>query len=176
MDWIPFPISFFLGVFAAAACFAKMEIQIEGSGGWARDLPTWRVDNPLLQRLFPGRPLTGYHFWILLFICVVAHLPFAFGLRWTWSRELLSIAFVLFFWVTEDFLWFVLNPHFGIRKFRPQFIPWHRSTWWWIAPRDYWIALTIAFGIMCYLAWRAPEDPGPMYAMAPQTSSMPQTP
>jgi hypothetical protein len=135
---------YFFGVLAAAACFALIEIQIEGKDGWARNLPTWRVSHPLLNWLFPDRPLTGYHFWILVFIAIVAHLPFALGLPWSIYAELRAIAFVLFFWVFEDFLWFVLNPHFGIRRFRPQYIAWHRRNWWWLAPRDYWIALVLA--------------------------------
>lgn len=148
-------ICYFAGVLAAAACFALIEIQIEGPAGWAANLPTWRLKNSWLARLFPGRPLTGYHLWILVFIVVVAHLPFAFGLPLTWQTELRAIAFILLFWVAEDFLWFVLNPHFGIRRFRPQHIPWHRQAWWWIAPRDYWIALTV--GIALYVLSRPTE-------------------
>jgi len=135
---------FFFGVLAAAASFALVEIQIEGAAGWAANLPTWRIRNRWLEKLFPGRPLTGYHLWSLAFIAVVAHLPFAFGLPWTWGGQFKAIAFILFFWVAEDFLWFVLNPHFGLKRFRPQFIAWHKAAWWWIAPRDYWIATAIA--------------------------------
>lgn len=141
---------YFGGIVAAAACFALMEIQIEGPAGWAQNLPTWRMNiknerlRQWLNLLFPGRPLTGYHISILIFIAIVAHLPFAFGLPWTWAGELRSIAFCLFFWIVEDFLWFVFNPHYGIQRFRPQFIAWHQKAWWWIAPRDYWLGLFIA--------------------------------
>ena len=135
---------YFIGVLAAAGCFALIEIQIEGPAGWAANLPTWRLRNRWLNRLFPGRPLTGYHLWIVVFIALVAHLPYAFGLPWTWRGELRAVAFILFFWVLEDFLWFVLNPHFGLRRFRPRHIAWHRESWWWIAPRDYWIGLILA--------------------------------
>lgn len=135
---------YFIGVLAAAGCFALIEIQIEGPAGWAANLPTWRLRNRWLNRLFPGRPLTGYHLWIVVFIALVAHLPYAFGLPWTWRGELRAVAFILFFWVLEDFLWFVLNPHFGVRRFRRQNISWHRESWWWLAPRDYWIGLILA--------------------------------
>lgn len=150
-----FDVLYFAGIVAAAACFALFEIQIEGPAGWARDLPTWRLRSPWFNRLFPGRPLTGYHLWVLVFMAVVAHLPFAFGLPWTWRGEMRSLAFLLFFWVLEDFLWFVLNPHFGLRRFRPQHIEWHRHAWWWIAPRDYWIALIV--GIALYIGSRHSE-------------------
>jgi hypothetical protein len=156
-------ILFFGGVLAAAACLALIEIQIEGPAGWAANLPTWRVQNRWLSWLFPGRPLTGYHLWLLAFSCVVAHLPFAFGMPWTWAFEMRSVAFLLFFWVVEDFLWFIFNPHYGIRRFRPQHIAWHRQSWWWVAPRDYWIA--IALGVLLYVASRPERQT--LIAMAP---------
>src|SRR5262245_178201 len=143
---------FFSGLVAAAACLAMIEIQIEGAAGWAQNLPTWRVENGWLARLFPGRPLTGYHLWLLVFVLLVAHLPFAFGLPWTLRFESRALAFVFLFWVVEDFLWFALNPAFGIRRFRKEHIAWHRQAWWWIAPRDYWIATAI--GIALYLGSR----------------------
>ncbi|TWT44647.1 hypothetical protein RAS1_10620 [Phycisphaerae bacterium RAS1] len=147
---------YFMGLLAAAASFALFEIQVEGPAGWAANLPTWRVKNRWWERFFPGRPLTGYHFWTLAFIAVVAHLPFAFNLPWTWRGELRSVAFILFFWVVEDFLWFVLNPHYGLRRFRPELIAWHQKTWWWVAPRDYWVATAIAVAL--YVVSRQPPQ------------------
>lgn len=135
---------FFSALAVTAAVFALVEIQIEGRDGWAAKLPTWKLSTRWLNRLFPGRPLTGYHFYVVIFIALVAHLPFALGLPWTRYGQLRALSFILFFWVAEDFLWFVLNPHFGLRRFRPQNIGWHRQSWWWLAPRDYWIATTIA--------------------------------
>ncbi len=147
---------YFFGLIAAAACFALIEIQVEGPAGWARNLPTWRIETRWLSRMFPGRPLTGYHLWALMFMVVVAHLGFAFGLPWTWRGELRAIAFLLLFWVVEDFLWFALNPHYGLRRFRPRYIEWHRGSWWWIAPRDYWVAL--ALGATLYIVGRRPPE------------------
>ena len=34
-----------LFVLLTSAAFAQLEIQIEGNAGWARGLPTWRVEN-----------------------------------------------------------------------------------------------------------------------------------
>lgn len=39
---------------------AHLEIQIEGSHGWAEKLPTWRWDSRAVRRWF-GKPVTGYH-------------------------------------------------------------------------------------------------------------------
>lgn len=160
MDAVGAHISFFIGLFSAAAAFALIEIQIEGPNGWAANLPTWRIDANgrwgWLLRLFPGRPLTGYHLWMLVFMGIVAHLPFAFGLPWTAAGEMRAVAFFLLFWVAEDFLWFLLNPHFGLRRFRPEHIPWHRRAWWWIAPRDYWVASAVGIALY-YMSCRSDE-------------------
>ena len=51
----------------------------------------------------------------------------------------------MLFWITEDFLWFVLNPAFGPAKFSPANVPWHR---YWIAgavPVDYLVAPLAGF-------------------------------
>jgi len=41
------------------------------------------------------------------------------------------------FWIIEDWLWFVMNPAYGLVRFSPRFVPWHKS---WIGPMptDYW--------------------------------------
>lgn len=153
-----YDLLFFSGLLCAAICFALLEIQIEGPNGWAANLPTWRLKDSWLNRLFPGRPLTGYHLWMLVFIAIVAHLPFTFGLPWTWRGELKAAAFILIFWVVEDFAWFVFNPHYGLRRFRPEHITWHRQAWWWIAPRDYWVATFV--GVVLYYIAR--QEPPPM--------------
>jgi hypothetical protein len=44
----------------------------------------------------------------------------------------------MLFWVSEDFLWFVLNPAFGLRRFAKTHAGWHRH-WWLGAPIEYWI-------------------------------------
>ncbi len=149
-------VLFFAAIVAMAACFSLIEIQIEGPNGWASNLPTWRLKNKWLDRFFPGRPITGYHLWTLIFIAMVAHLPFAFQVPWTWQAEGRSIAFILFFWVAEDFFWFLLNPHYGLRRFRARDIEWHRGSWWWVAPRDYWVALILG-GVLYGMSRHEPE-------------------
>jgi hypothetical protein len=132
---------FFGAVLAAAAAFALLEIQIEGGeGGWASNLPTWRIENRWTRLFFSSRPLTGYHLWVHAWVLVMAHLPFALGFAAPTLRgEARIAAFLIFFWIAEDFLWFVFNPAFGVRRFTREHIWWHAPTWWWIAPRDYWV-------------------------------------
>ena len=131
----------------AAAFFALLEIQIEGEEGWAGGLPTWRIEGRWPRRLLGGRALTGYHLYAHLVVLTLAHSAYAVGLPVSWSAEARIAGFVVLFWIAEDFLWFLFNPAFGLRRFRPEHIPWHRHSWWWIMPREYWIGLPIGLAL-----------------------------
>lgn len=116
---------------------AEMEIQIEGKNGWANKLPTWRVNNKVtLFILGPYHPLTGYHFFLSLLVMLFFHFPFFIGLPWTLSFELKILASFFFFWMVEDFLWFIFNRNFGLSKFKKGEIPWH-TRWLFGIPYSY---------------------------------------
>lgn len=121
-----------------AIFFAQVEIQIEGQDGWAANLPTWRIENHWLLNIFwGGRPMTGYHAWAFPFILLIFHLPlFVLG-QFSWKLEMRILGSLFLFWIVEDFLWFVLNKGFGIRKFHKKHIPWHKR-WFLFLPCDYW--------------------------------------
>jgi hypothetical protein len=105
----------------AAVLFALLEIQIEGPHGWAASLPTWRVDNRWTRLFYSSKPLTGYHLYTQLFALALVHLPFALRMApLTWRMEARVLSFFILFWVLEDFLWFLLNPAFGLKRFRPE--------------------------------------------------------
>ena len=145
---------FFGTVAVAAALFALLEIQIEGSAGWAAELPTWRVENRWTRLLLGARPLTGYHLYVHLFVLLLVHLPFLLHLApWSWAAELRVIAFLILFWVAEDFLWFVLNPAWGVSRFRREEVWWYAEGWWGLMPRDYWIATPV--GVVLYFLSRS---------------------
>lgn len=130
-----------------AIFFAEVEIQIEGAAGWAANLPTWRIQKHWLLNIFwGGRPMTGYHAWVFPFIALFFHLPAIFNGQWSWRIEARLIACIMLFWVAEDFLWFVLNPAYGVAKFKPQYVPWHIH-WTGFAPTDYWTMGAIALGL-----------------------------
>jgi hypothetical protein len=117
--------------------FAKVEIQIEGKDGWAAQLPTWRVEKHwLLDLLWGGRPMTGYHAWIFPFMLLICHLGFFITGVWTWKLELRAFAVSIIFWIVEDFFWFVFNPAYGIKAFRKDRVPWH-PRWLCGVPADY---------------------------------------
>lgn len=133
--------------------FAKVEIQIEGSDGWAANLPTWRIEKHwLLDICFGGRPLTGYHAWCLPFVLLMFHFPAAISGSWSWALEARAIAAFMLFWIIEDLLWFLLNPAWGWRRFNPIEVRWHKH-WLLGLPTDYW-TFTLASAILLWLGYR----------------------
>ena len=140
----------FVGVLAFF--FAKVEIHIEGDAGWAANLPTWRVEKHWLLDIFwGGRAMTGYHAWMMSFILLFFHLPIVLAWQWSWQLEARILASMMVFWIVEDFLWFIVNPAFGWKRFHQKHVPWHKH---WIcgAPADYWIFIGIS-GLL--FAWSA---------------------
>ena len=134
---------------------ANLEIQIEGGEGWAKNLPTWRIEKHwLLDVFFGGRAMTGYHFWMLSFVFVLFHIGILFAAEWSWLLEVRVIGGYILMWAAEDFMWFVFNPKFGIRKFKKEHIPWHPN---WIAglPVEYWVFAPLCLLLIrySYLGW-----------------------
>lgn len=133
---------YLLFILLAAFVWAKLEIEIEGRDGWASRLPTWRVEKHLLLDWFyGGRPLTGYHLWAYALIFLFFHMPFFWSGSWSGRTELHALGGYVLFWVLEDFLWFLLNPHYGWKRFRPEHIWWHKR-WALGLPLDYWVFTT----------------------------------
>jgi hypothetical protein len=134
MDWLT--LKMFLFSLLIAFIVAKLEIEIEGSDGWAKNLPTWKLHNKWTRVFLGKQPLTGYHLWLVLTIVASLHFPFVLGYPWSLSLEFKMIAL---FWVAviaEDFLWFVLNPAFGFKKFNKTYAIWHQE-WVGIFPMLY---------------------------------------
>ena len=130
--------------------FAMTEIQIEGAHGWAASLPTWRIEkHPLLDIFWGGRPMTGYHAWVFPFMALAFHLPMVMLGRFSWRLEARCLGSLMLFWIIEDFLWFVCNPAFGLARFTPSFIPWHKH-WLCGMPTDY---ITFTLVGLALLAW-----------------------
>lgn len=131
-----------------ATVFAKIEIHIEGDAGWAAKLPTWRIEKHwLLDVFWGGRPLTGYHAWVFGFMFLVFHLPLVLFQHFSWWMEARIMGSLCVFWITEDFLWFVLNPAYGFRRFRPADVPWHLR-WLLGVPVDYWVFGVVAAALL----------------------------
>jgi hypothetical protein len=124
---------------------AYLEVQIEGPNGWASALPTWRSFDPRLTWLAGGRPLTGYHVALNGLLLLALHWPAMFE-RWTLvdeSRVLASFAVMAFVW---DFLWFVLNPSFGLQRYDAAHVWWFRH-WLFGVPADYWVGASASVAL-----------------------------
>ena len=142
MNW---PFLFFVVV--AAFLFAKIEIEIEGRHGWAENLPTWRVEHHfLLDWFFGGRSLTAItpeRSSSSCFCSICRSSGQEDGVSPFLIAELHVFWGYLLFWVLEDMLWFVLNPHYGWKKFTKENVPWHKR-WALGVPADYWAAGALA--------------------------------
>ena len=62
----------------------------------------------------------------------------------------------MLFWIIEDFLWFILNPAFGINNFSPDKVLWHKH-WFLGIPADYW-NFTIVAAILMWLSYAKLEN------------------
>lgn len=130
-----------------AVILALWEIQIEGKDGWAANSPGWRIEKGWIMKLTGGRPFTGYHLFMTIFLIAIVHLP-VFFLNWSWQLEFALIGFYIGMVMLEDFFWFAFNPYYGVKSFRKGKIWWHKR-WWGPLPDFYWILIIIA-GLLIY--------------------------
>lgn len=135
---------YFLSILLAA-----LEIEIEGKYGWAYKLPTWYRKNSFVARLYGlttgGKPLTGYFTFMFIFLLSVFHAQFFMGKEWTLANELSVLAIFFLICPYWDFLWFILNPHYGIKRFQKKYIWWHAgSPWICHVPLDYFLGVAIS--------------------------------
>ena len=128
---------------------AGIEVEIEGGYGWAERLPTWYLRRGRVGRVYGAvmgrRPLTGYHVFAFAIPLLILHLPFVSGVDWTLSGELATLAVYFALAVVWDYLWFVLNPAYTVRRFVRGSVWWFSVPWIWRFPLDYYsgIALSI---------------------------------
>jgi hypothetical protein len=120
-------------------------VQIEGPNGWAKNLPTWRVQPSWLKPLLGARPLTGYHLALNILLILFLHLPQVMS-GWSFAREILILMLFFYLTATWDYLWFILNPHYGLQRHRAGEVWWFRH-WFAGFPLDYYYAVVVGFGI-----------------------------
>jgi hypothetical protein len=137
-------------LFLWAFGLAGIEIEIEGGVGWAERLPTWYLKRGLTGRIYGvvmgQRPLTGYHVYAFTIPMLILHLPYVMGVDWTVAAELRTIATYFVLAVIWDYLWFVLNPAYTVRRFRRGNVWWFEVPWIWRFPLDY--PLGVGFSIV----------------------------
>ena len=137
-----------LYLYLLALVLAFLEVQVEGQHGWAAQLPTWRPHEHrwyarAYRKFMGGKEMTGYHVAVFLFSFLMLHLPYVWGLRWHLAGELQTLSLFFLFIGVWVFLWFVINPHFGIRKLSAGHISWHK-TWVLGLPIDYYVSLILS--------------------------------
>ena len=69
-------------------------------------------------------------------------------MRWDIRTEVIILSAYTLIVALEDFLWFVFNPYYGLKKFNKKHIPWHED-WFGPIPLQYvyvivlWITLFV---------------------------------
>lgn len=129
-----------------AIIHAKMELMSEGKMGWGLKFPCWRINNALIHLLI-GKELTGYHFYMCVMFLLLFHSPYLF-IKFTFKQELTILGLYFWYWIFEDFFWFIESKNYGLRNFKPGRIYWHRR-WWFILPVSYWISGIIGGLLLC---------------------------
>lgn len=154
-------------LFAWAFCLAGIEIEVEGGYGWAERLPTWFLRRGIVGRAYGvvmgHRPLTGYHVFAFAIPVIVLHFPFVMGAEWTLAGELRALATFFVIAVVWDYLWFVLNPAYTVRRFRRGAVWWFEVPWIWRFPLDYYSGVGLSILLAAAAAWHA-DDSSPLVA------------
>jgi len=145
MFWPGFIVYFLI----LAVFYAKLEIAIEGKFGYAEKLPCkkWQLKGALKRIVGDRKYLAEYHIWMMAVLLLFFHLPLWFTGWSFWRIELFVLGLFIIFLVLEDFLWFLLNPHYGLKKFKKGQVWWHPK-WFWGVPSFYWTAIPIGAGMI----------------------------
>lgn len=130
-----------LGLFIFCVVLAALEVQIEGKAGWAANLPAWKPSHSiwyarLYRKVMSGKDLDGYHILVSALVLIFLHYPYFTGKVWSLSSELVTMSFFFLIAIIWDFLWFVLNPYYGLYRFRAVHVWWHKK-WFLLMPVDY---------------------------------------
>jgi hypothetical protein len=138
-------IKIIIWIFILAYLHARQETEIEGKAGWARHLPTFRI-NIFITKLLLAKELTGYHIFLLLMFLTIFHLPLLF-IPFTLEIEYIILGLMSFYWVLEDFLFFIVNPHYRFKNFKKGKISWHKR-WFLGLPTSYWWGMIIGITLL----------------------------
>jgi hypothetical protein len=125
---------------------ALQETQIEGKAGWARHLPTFRIST-FVTKIFLSKEITGYHIYMLLMFVTIFHGIFLFQ-EWSIKNELLIFGLLNWYFVIEDFLFFIVNPHYRFKNFRKGKISWHKRWIFNLIPVSYAWGMIIGTGLL----------------------------
>ena len=132
-------------VCASAAVYAAIEIEMEGKHGWAANLPT-------AKKVLGD--FTLYHLYMMLFVAITIGAIFIPRMACSatpWQASIRFLFYLLLWFLVEDFLWFVLNPYFTLKRYSKDNISWHKR---WIGKR---VPIHNALGVIGLVALTAIE-------------------
>lgn len=136
--------------FGLALTIAAVEVESEGKYGWAQKAPTWYRTTGVVAKIYGicmnGKPLTGYHSFMFLLPVLIFHAGFFMDAPWSLSAEMGTWALLLAWCSLWDYLWFVLNPAYGVKHFRRENVWWHAQSRWLFhrLPLDYLVSWLIS--------------------------------
>ena len=144
-----FPLAEILYLFSVGLIFAALEVQIEGENGWASKLPTRRFGSggwfsKIYRLILFGKDATLYHLLIFTLLLFFLHYPYFANGEWNFGEELRALSLFFLISVVWDFLWFLINPHYGLSRFGAQNVWWHKK-WFLFIPIDYWSGIILSF-------------------------------
>lgn len=162
---LPYTIVLSLFVLFISIITALFEIEVEGPHGWATYLPTWRINTAIFEKFLNGKSLTGYHLFFYSLLFFMFQFPILIT-GWSFATEFLLLSCFFQFTILWDFLWFILNPYFGWKRYIKGNIWWFR-TWFGPFPVDYYIGLTLSatFATLRGIFWHSAflfTLPGPL--------------
>lgn len=151
-----FGITSFL--FALAVLFAVFEIESEGEHGWAHKFPTWRRHRGFVAKTYfkvTKKILTGYHSALFGASALIFIWPMVATDSFTLANTLRYLGWFAAWVIVWDFSWFVLNPHYGMGKFRRQNIWWLSQEPWLFhrIPLGYVVAWAFSIGLAALGGW-----------------------
>ena len=73
--------------------------------------------------------------------------PVRLGLDWSLSAELSQLAIYFALAVIWDYIWFVMNPAYTVRRFRRGNVWWFQVPWIWRFPLDYYMGMGLSVAL-----------------------------
>ena len=99
-----------LFVLLTSLVYSLIEVELEGKNGWMTKIPTAKVV------YMGGKHMTLYHIYMILMITL--SVGYQNNMQYTIPSFLYSASYVFLFLLLEDFLWFVFNPYFTIKRYK----------------------------------------------------------
>lgn len=120
-------------LFALAVLFGIFEIEAEGKFGWAERFPTWYRTSgwAKVYTFFTNKPLTGYHAALFFVPVLIMMWPMVATSTMSWHGVVRALSYYFAWVIVWDFSWFVLNPAYGVHRFK-------RHNIWWLS-KEAWI-------------------------------------